>query len=74
MSSTIAIGSTVKLNKVLPYVKTAESKPMLRPGSVISPDEIGTVISCHPADNWGVRFARGSFLIDQGDLEPIEES
>jgi Protein of unknown function (DUF3148) len=74
MSSAIAIGSTVKLNKVLPYVKTAESKPMLRPGSVISQDEVGTVISCHPANNWGVRFNRGSFLIDQGDLEPIDES
>ncbi len=74
MTSTIAIGSTVKLNKVLPYVKTAEAKPMLRPGTVISSEEVGTVISRHPADNWGVRFARGSFLIDQGDLEPIEES
>ncbi len=74
MPSAIAIGSIVKLNKVLPYVKTAEAKPMLRPGSVISPDEVGTVISRHPAGNWGVRFVRGSFLIDQGDLELIEES
>ena len=67
----IAIGSTVKLNKALPYVKTAESKPMLRPGTVISIDEEGTVISRHPADTWGVRFVRGSFLINKDDLEAI---
>ena len=67
----ITIGSTVKLNKALPYVKTAESKPMLRPGTVISIDEEGTVISRHPADTWGVRFVRGSFLINKDDLEAI---
>ena len=67
----ITIGSTVKLNKALPYVKTAESKPMLRPGTVISIDEEGTVISRHPADTWGVRFVRGSFLINKDDLETI---
>lgn len=67
----IAIGSTVKLNKALPYVKTAESKPMLRPGTVISIGEEGTVISRHPADTWGVRFIRGSFLINNDDLEAI---
>jgi hypothetical protein len=67
----IAIGSTVKLNKVLTYVKTAESKPMLRPGTVISIGEEGTVISRHPADTWGVRFVRGSFLINHDDLEAI---
>ena len=67
----ITIGSTVKLNKALPYVKTVESKPMLRPGTVISIDEEGTVISRHPADTWGVRFVRGSFLINKDDLEAI---
>lgn len=72
MPPTIAIGSTVKLNKVLPYVKTAESKPMLRPGTVISTDEEGTVISRHPADTWGVQFVRGSFLINNDDLEAID--
>ena len=71
-TAAVAIGSTVKLNKALPYVKTAESKPMLRPGTVISIDEEGTVISRHPADTWGVRFGRGSFLINNDDLEIIE--
>ncbi len=72
LPSTIAIGSIVKLNKVLPYVKTAESKPMLRPGTVISIDEAGTVISRHPADTWGVQFIHGSFLINNDDLEAID--
>jgi hypothetical protein len=71
-TAAIAIGSIVKLNKTLPYVKTAESKPMLRPGTVISSDEQGTVISRHPADTWGVRFVRGSFLINNDDLEAID--
>jgi hypothetical protein len=71
-TAAIAIGSIVKLNKTLPYVKTAESKPMLRPGTVISIDEQGTVISRHPADTWGVRFVRGSFLINNDDLEAID--
>jgi Protein of unknown function (DUF3148) len=70
----IAIGATVKLNKILPYVKTAEAKPMLRPGSVIAPDEAGTVVSRHPADTWGVRFVRGSFLINNDDLAVITDS
>ena len=71
-TAAVSIGSTVKLNKALPYVKTAESKPMLRPGTVISTDEEGIVISRHPADTWGVRFMRGSFLINNDDLEIIE--
>jgi hypothetical protein len=70
-TAAISIGSTVKLNKPLPYVKTAESKPMLRPGTVISLEEEGTVISRHPVDTWGVRFVRGSFLINNDDLELI---
>ena len=45
---------------------------MLRPGTVISIGEEGTVISRHPADTWGVRFVRGSFLINNDDLEAID--
>ena len=69
----LTVGATVRLMTSLPYVKTAESKPMLRPGTLVSIGETGTIVSCHPGRSWGVRFNNGTFLIDSVNLEAIEE-
>ena len=68
----LAIGMTVRLMASLPYVKTAESKPMLRPGTLVAIGETGTIVSCHPGRSWGVRFDGGTFLIDAVHLEAVE--
>ncbi len=69
----LTIGATVRLMTSLPYVKTAESKPMLRPGNLVAIGETGTIMSCHPGGSWGVKFGNGTFLIDAVNLEAIEE-
>lgn len=73
MTPSLTIGATVRLMTSLPYVKTAESKPMLRPGTLVTIGETGTVVSCHPGGSWGVKFGGGTFLMDSINLEPIEE-
>ena len=69
----LTIGATVRLMTSLPYVKTAESKPMLRPGTLVEIGETGTLMSFHPGGSWGVKFSNGTFLIDAINLEAIEE-
>ena len=73
MTPSLTIGATVRLMTSLPYVKTAESKPMLRPGTLVTIGETGTVVSCHPGGSWGVKFGSGTFLMYSVNLEPIEE-
>ena len=73
MTTPLTIGTTVRLMKSLAYVKTAESKPMLRPGTLVAIGEKGTIVSCHPGRSWGVRFNGGTFLMDAVNLETIEE-
>ncbi len=73
MTQTFAIGNTVRLTKALPYVKTAEAKPMLRPGNLVAVTEEGTIMSCHPANVWGVKFSSGTFLMDAENLEIVTE-
>ena len=73
MTLPLTIGATVRLMTSLPYVKTAESKPMLRPGTLVAIGETGTVVSCHPGGSWGVKFSNGTFLMDSVNLEAIEE-
>lgn len=72
-TSPLTIGTTVRLITSLPYVKTAESKPMLRTGTLVSIGETGTIVSCHPGRSWGVRFDNGTFLMDAVNLEAIED-
>ncbi len=71
MSQTFSIGDTVRLTKNLAYVKTAEAKPMLRPGNLVAVTEEGTILSCHPANVWGVKFSSGTFLMDAENLELV---
>lgn len=73
MSETeITVGGKVRLVTHPPYLKTAEPMPMLRPADLLEIGEEGVVIDRRPGGYWGVRFARGSFLIESQYLEKVE--
>lgn len=57
------IGDQVQLRGPLPFLKTADPMPMLRPPDLISPDEIGEMVALRTGGTAVVRFRRGKFLI-----------
>lgn len=69
--SLLTIGSKVRLTARPPYLKTADPMPMLRPPDLVAIAEVGQVVDCRPAGYWGVKFQRGTFLLDAQYLEPI---
>lgn len=72
MSQEFTVGSKVRVIALPPYVKTAEPMPMLRPPEVIHIGEEGIVIDRRPGGYWGIRFAKGAFLLDSQYIESIE--
>ena len=65
------ISQKVKLKAPLPYLKTSENMPMLRPPDLVAIDEIGEVISIKSPQTVEVKFRRGNFLIDVDKLEKV---
>ena len=57
------INQKVKLKAPLPYLKTSENMPMLRPPDLVAIDEIGEVLSLKSPETVEVKFRRGKFLI-----------
>lgn len=72
MSQEFAIGSTVRVVALPPYVKTAEPMPMLRPPDVIHIGEEGVVVDRRPGEYWSVRFANGAFLLESQYIESTD--
>ncbi|BAU07916.1 hypothetical protein NIES592_03380 [Fischerella major NIES-592] len=72
MSKEFTIGSKVRVIALPPYVKTADPMPMLRPPDVIRIGEEGVVLDRRPAGYWGVRFAKGAFLMESQYIESVE--
>jgi Protein of unknown function (DUF3148) len=72
MSKEFAVGSKVRVIALPPYVKTAEPMPMLRPPDVIKVGEEGVVLDRRPGGYWGVRFARGAFLMESQYIDDVE--
>ena len=66
---TASIGDRLRLKQQLPYLKTADPMPMLRPSDLVSLDEVGEVVAIHPLDTVAVRFRRGTYLISLDQLE-----
>ena len=66
---TASIGDRLRLKQQLPYLKTADPMPMLRPSDLVSLDEVGEVVALHPLDTVAVRFRRGTYLISIDQLE-----
>lgn len=71
MSAQFLIGDRVRLASAPPYLKTAETMPMLRPGDIIPLDSQGVVTAQKPGDSWVVKFDQGSFLVDSAYLEKV---
>lgn len=74
LSQEFPIGSKVRIIALPPYIKTADPMPMLRPPDVVSVGEEGIVMDRRPGGYWGVRFARGNFLIDSQYIESTDNS
>ena len=66
------INQKVKLIAPLPYLKTSENMPMLRPPELVAIDEIGEVLSIKSPETVEVKFRRGKFLIDIDKLEKVD--
>jgi hypothetical protein len=66
------VGGRVRVVGLPPYIKTAEPMPMLRPPNLLQVGEEGTVLDRRPGGFWGVRFAKGAFLMDAQYLEPVD--
>jgi hypothetical protein len=71
MSEEFAIGSKVRVVTLPPYLKTAEPMPILRPPDVIHLGEEGIVMDRRPGGYWGVRFAKGVFLLDSQYIKTV---
>ena len=74
MTPKIAVGDTVQVVALPPYLKSADPMPMLRPPDLLEVGEEGVVIDRRPGEYWGVRFARGSFLLESQYLQVISAS
>ena len=66
------INQKVKLKAPLPYLKTSENMPMLRPPDLVAIDEIGEILSLKSPETVEVKFRRGKFLIDIDKLEKVD--
>ena len=65
------IKDKVKLIVPMPYLKTSDNMPMLRPPDLVAIDEIGEIISIKSPSTVEIKFRRGSFLIDTDKIEKI---
>ncbi len=63
------IGASVRLQGPVPYLKTADPMPMLRPPDLIDPEDIGVVVERRARDQLAVRFRRGTFLVSSSQLQ-----
>tara|TARA_Y100001968_G_scaffold148917_1_gene136193 strand:- start:165 stop:395 length:231 start_codon:yes stop_codon:yes gene_type:complete len=59
----LTLGAKVYLNDPLPYLKTTDPMPMLRPSDLVSQDEVGEVVGVRAMKTVEVRFRRGTFLV-----------
>jgi hypothetical protein len=67
----LEIGAKVRLQGPVPYLKTADPMPMLRPPDLVDPEETGVVVERRAKDQRAVRFRRGTFLLRSTQLVPV---
>ena len=68
-----SIGEKVSFQVPMPYLKTVDSVPMIRPPDLVSLDEVGVITGIRPRDLLEVKFRRGNFLIPAERLKFIEK-
>ena len=66
------INDKVKLIIPLPYLKTSDNMPMLRPPDLVAIDEVGEIISIRSHETVEIKFRRGTFLIDIDKLKKVQ--
>jgi len=66
-----APGAKVRLIARPQYFKTADPIPMLRPPNVVRLGEEGSALDRRPGGYWAVKFARGTFLVENKYLELV---
>jgi len=71
VAASIHLGDAVRLRQPLPYLKTADPMPMLRPPELVDPGEVGRVVEIRALGLLAVRYRRGTFLISAAVLEPL---
>ena len=64
-----SVGEKVSLQVPLPYLKTADAIPILRPPDLVSLDEVGVIMGIRPNNLLEVKFRRGNFLIPSERLK-----
>lgn len=72
MNAVFVIGDRVRLTSVPPYLKTADTMPMLRPADLVPVGSQGIVLAQKPGGYWTVKFDQGAFLVDTAYLERID--
>ena len=65
------IKDKVKLIFPLPYLKTSDNMPMLRPPDLVAINEVGEILSIKSPSTVEIKFRRGSFLIDTDKIEKV---
>ena len=65
------VGDRVRLIALPAYIKTAEPMPMLRSPDVLTVGEEGVIIDRRPGNYYGIRFDRGSFLLESQYFERV---
>jgi hypothetical protein len=70
----LQLGQAVRLRHGVPYLRSAEPMPMLRPPDLVDREEVGQVQELRGIAQVAVRFRRGCFLLDAADLVAISES
>ena len=71
-SKTFKVGDRVKIINLPAYIKTAEPMPMLKPPSLLTIGERGTIVDRRPGGYWGIRFTQGAFLLESQYIEAID--
>lgn len=66
------VGDRIKIVALPEYIKTAEPMPMLRPPSLLTVGELGTVLDRRPGGYYGIRFTQGAFLLESQYIEMID--
>ena len=66
------VGDRVKIVALPEYIKTAEPMPMLRPPSLLTIGEQGTILDRRPGGYYGIRFTQGAFLLESRYIEIID--
>ncbi len=69
MTTEFTVGDRVRLAAQPPYFKTADPMPMLRPADTVPLGAEGVILSRRPGGYWGIKFDKGSFLVDSQFLE-----